>query len=79
MKIPPNNITTLFLVAPLAVPAVLIGALIAFPGNIVIWQVAAWSLALCALALIVVLPVTAYSLAANASARTWSRATASGL
>lgn len=79
MNIRPTVIPTTFLLAPLVISAASTGVLIAFPGNTVVWQIGAWSLASCLLVLIVALPVTAYSLATNASARTWPKAMALAL
>ena len=67
------TIPTAFVLAPLAVSAAAVAALAAVPGSEVVWQIGAWSLALAALLLIAVLPITAYSLAKNPSARTWQR------
>lgn len=79
MKIRSVNLPTAFLLAPLAVSAAAIGVLVAFPDNQVVWKISAWGLALCLVALLVVLPVAAYALVTNPSARTWPKATAFGL
>ena len=54
-------------------------SLIAFPGSLLAWQIAAWSLAA---ALVVLLPLTllsGYSLIANPATRTWPRIAATAL
>lgn len=73
------SVPTSFLATPLVVSAISVGVLIAYPGNLQVWKVGAWSLVVCLVLLIVLLPVTAYSLATNAAARTWPRVTAFGL
>lgn len=47
--------------------------LIAFPDSRFMWQAGAWTLAVALLALLVLVPVSAYSLATNRDARTWQR------
>jgi hypothetical protein len=53
--------------------AVATAVLIAFPGNLLVWQVTSWTLALALLALLALVFASAYSLATNRAARTWPR------
>jgi len=68
-----RSVHAAFLFTPLAVSAAALSVLFAFPSSLLVWQICAWSLVFAALLLVVVLPVTAYSLARNPSARTWPR------
>lgn len=48
-------------------------ALSTFPGNLLVWQAVSWTLVVALLALLVLVPASAWSLATDRSARTWQR------
>ena len=47
--------------------------LIAFPGNVLVWQAATWTLVGALLAVALLVLVSAWSLASNRAAKTWPR------
>jgi hypothetical protein len=57
----------------IGVSAVALAVLVAFPGNLRVWQVASWVLIFALLALLAFMLVSAYSLATDPAARTWQR------
>lgn len=57
----------------LALAAVATVALLAFPGNLLVWQIGSWTLAFALLALLGLVLASAYSLVTNRAARTWQR------
>jgi len=57
----------------IGIAAAAVAALVAFPGNLSVWQVAAWTLIAALVALLVLVLASAYVLATNPSARTWPR------
>jgi len=57
----------------LALAAVATVALLAFPGNLLAWQIGSWTLAFALLALLGLVLASAYSLVTNRAARTWQR------
>ncbi len=64
---------TALLLVPLTLSVVATAALIAFPKDMTVWNIGAWTLAVAAAVLIVSTPVAAYSTIRNAAARTWPR------
>jgi len=57
----------------IGISAVSTMVLLAFPGNLLVWQIASWFLAFALLALLVLVLTSGYSLATNRAARTWQR------
>jgi len=57
----------------IGISAIATAALLAFPGNLVAWQIGSWTLVLALLALLVLVLASAYSLATNRAARSWRR------
>ena len=53
--------------------AIATAALIAWPGNLVAWQVGSWTLAFALLSLLVLVLASAYSLATDRASRNWRR------
>lgn len=53
----------------IGVSAIATAALIALPGNLVAWQIGSWTLVFGLVALLVLVPASAYSLAANRASR----------
>ncbi|HEY0502587.1 MAG TPA: hypothetical protein VGD42_03740 [Lysobacter sp.] len=49
--------------------------LMAFPGNLLVWQVGSWTLAAALLALVALVAVCGHALATRREARTWQRMT----
>ena len=47
--------------------------LVAFPGKLIAWQIGSWTLVFALLALLILVLVSAYSLATDRAARTWQR------
>ncbi len=64
--------SALILVA-IGVAAIASGVLLSFPGNLRVWQIGSWTLAVALLALPALVLASAYSLATNRAARTWQR------
>ena len=61
------------LLVAIGIVVVATASLIAFPGNLLAWQVAAWSLAVALAALLPLALLSGYSLIANPATRTWQR------
>jgi hypothetical protein len=74
MRLVPTH--TAVLVVPLAVSVLAVAALVSWPQSELVWRLGAWALVVAALVLLIGLPVTAYSLARDAGARTWPRSIA---
>jgi hypothetical protein len=55
----------------IGISAIATATLIAFPGNLVAWQIGSWTLASALLVLAVLVLASAYSLATNPAARNW--------
>lgn len=62
-----------FLLGAMGVAFVATGVLIAFPGNLLVWQVSAWTLVAALLALLGLVVASGYALATSRVARTWQR------
>lgn len=53
--------------------AIATAILVAFPSNLLVWQIGSWTLVFASLVLLGLVVVLAYSLATNRAARTWQR------
>ena len=49
------------------------GVLVAFPGDLRVWQAASWTMSLALLCLLVLVGAAAWALATDRATRTWSR------
>ena len=67
-----TSTSSLTLVA-IGVSAIAVAVLIAFPADLLTWQIASWTLVAALVALLVLVPVSAYVLSTNKAARTWQR------
>lgn len=67
----PNSL----ILGAIGVTVTAMAGLIAFPGNLLIWQIGSWTLAVALLALLGLVLISGYSLATNRIARTWQRMT----
>ena len=57
----------------IGVSAIATAALIAFPGNLVAWQIGSWTLVFALLALLLLVLTSTWSLATNPASRSWQR------
>lgn len=67
-----TSTSSLILVA-IGVSAIAIAVLVGFPGDLFVWQIASWTLVAALVALLVLVPASAYVLSTNKAARTWQR------
>ncbi|WP_342316691.1 hypothetical protein [Lysobacter sp. FW306-1B-D06B] len=65
----PNSL----ILGAIGVTVIATAGLVAFSGNLLVWQVASWTLAAALLALLGLVLACGYSLATNRIARTWQR------
>ena len=66
-----TSTSSLILIA-IGVSAIAVAVLLAFPGD-PLWQIATWTLVVALVALLVLVPASAYVLSTNKDARTWQR------
>lgn len=67
------SIPTVFLVVPLVVAAVALAAIASFPEDALAWRLGFKCLPLTALALVAILPITAWSWIRDTTSRAWPR------
>lgn len=69
----PFLIPSSMILGAIGVVLVAMAVLVAFPGNLLVWQISAWSLVVALVALLGLVLVSGYSLATRPTARTWPR------
>jgi len=65
----PNSL----ILGAIGISAIAAAGLLAFPSNLLVWQLEAWTLAIALLALLALVPISAYSLVVDRTTRTWQR------
>jgi len=67
------HVPTTLLASPLAISIAAFAFLVAFPHNLVAWNIGAWTVVAATALLALLLPFAAWSLAKDAATRTWPR------
>lgn len=65
--------TSSLILVSIGVAAIAIAFLVSFPGDLLTWQIATWTLVAALVALLALVPASAYVMATNGAARTWQR------
>lgn len=69
----PFLVPSSMILGAIGVIVIAMAVLMAFPGNLLVWQASAWSLVIALLALLGLVLASGYSLATRPTARTWPR------
>lgn len=72
-------VPNLLILGAIGVSAAATAVLVAFPDDLSVWRIGAWTLAFALLALLGLVLASAYSLVTNRAARTWPRIVSFGI